>query len=58
MQMIGNDPDAIEAEIAAKTAAGMATRGYLCHSDHSIPPQVSFETWQHVIRLIDRYSRY
>jgi len=58
MKLIGNDLDEIEAEIAVKTAAGMATRGYLCHSDHSIPPQISFATWKRMISLIDRYTTY
>jgi uroporphyrinogen decarboxylase len=58
MQMMDNDLERIEAEIAAKFAAGMATRGYAYHSDHSIPPQVSWETYQTIIRLIDRYGRY
>jgi uroporphyrinogen decarboxylase len=58
MRMLANDADEIEAEIAAKTCAGMASRGYLFHSDHSIPPQVSFATWKRIIELADHYTRY
>jgi len=58
MTMITNDLDLIEAEIASKFAAGMATRNYAYHSDHSIPPQVSWQTYQEIIRLVDRYGNY
>jgi hypothetical protein len=36
----------------------MATRGYIYHSDHSIPPQVSWKTCEHIISLLDRHGRY
>ena len=58
MSMLRNDLPEIEAEIAAKTAAGLATRGYIFHSDHSIPPQVSFETFKAMIALADRYTTF
>ena len=58
MQMIDNDRDKIEAEVRAKLAAGMATRGYSYHSDHSIPPQVDWETYQFIIELVNRYGNY
>lgn len=53
-----NDADRVEAEIAAKLAAGMATRGYAYHSDHSVPPDVSWSTYRLVVDLLDRYGRY
>lgn len=53
-----NDLDQIEQEIKSKFAAGMATRGYIYHSDHSVPPTVSWATYQQVIKLIDRYGIY
>jgi len=58
MVMVSNDLERIEAEIAAKFAAAMATRGYAYHSDHSVPPTVSWETYRRMIELIDRYGRY
>jgi uroporphyrinogen decarboxylase len=58
MQMMTNDRDKIEAEIKAKLAAGKATKGYIYHSDHSVPPQVSWDTYQFIISLIDKYGRY
>ena len=45
-------------EVKAKLAAGMATKGSIYHSDHSVPPQVSWETYQFIIALLDKYGRY
>jgi uroporphyrinogen decarboxylase len=58
MTMATNDLARIEAEIVAKFAAGKATQGYIYHSDHSIPPSVSWETYQGIMRLVDRYGWY
>ena len=58
MKMITNDLDLIEEEIASKFSASMAHRGYIYHSDHSVPPQVSWETYQAIIRLVEKYGRY
>ena len=53
-----NDRDRIEHEIASKLAAGMATKGYAYHSDHSVPPTVSWETYQFVMDCVERYGSY
>ena len=58
MKLITNDLDLIEEEIASKFAAGMGEKAYIYHSDHSVPPQVSWETYQGVIRLVKQYGRY
>ena len=58
MILMTNDRARIEAEVKAKLAAGMATKGYIYHSDHSVPPQVSWETYQFIIALLDKYGRY
>jgi uroporphyrinogen decarboxylase len=58
MKLLKNDLDLIEEEIRTKFAAGMAHRGYLYHSDHSVPPQVSWQTYQAVIGMVERYGRY
>ncbi len=58
-QLMGtNDVDALEEEIATKFAAGKAARNYTFHSDHSVPPQVSWQTYQKIMRLVDKYGRY
>lgn len=58
MSMIDNDLDRIEAEIESKLAAGKATKGYIYHSDHSIPPQVSWQTYQEIVKLVDKHGDY
>ena len=58
MKMITNDLDLIEAEIISKFAAGKATRGYAYHSDHSVPPQVSWQTYQEIMRMVERHGNY
>jgi uroporphyrinogen decarboxylase len=58
MVMSTNDLGLIEEEIRSKFAAGKATRGYAYHSDHSVPPQVSWETYKGIIELIDRHGNY
>jgi uroporphyrinogen decarboxylase len=56
--MVDPDPAAIEAEIRDKFAVGKDARGYIYHSDHSVPPQVSWERYRYIIDLIDRYGSY
>jgi uroporphyrinogen decarboxylase len=58
MKLIRGDLDEIEEEIRSKFAAGMATNGYLYHSDHSIPPQVSWDLYRKIITLVDRHGSY
>jgi len=58
MELLTNNRTRIEAEVKAKLAAGMATKGYIYHSDHSVPPQVSWSTYQFIISLLDQYGQY
>jgi uroporphyrinogen decarboxylase len=58
MKMGTNDRTIIEQEIASKFAAGKQSRGYAYHSDHSVPPQVSWQTYQFVIECVKKYGSY
>ena len=58
MKLITNDLAIIEEEVSSKLAAGMSQKGYVFHSDHSVPPQVSWETYQAVIRMVEKYGTY
>ncbi len=58
MKMATNDLAGIEDEIKAKFVAGMATKGYIYHSDHSVPPQVSWKTYQAIMQMVEKYGRY
>ena len=53
-----NDKQQIEAEVRSKLEAGMANNGYIYHSDHSVPPGVSLESYKFVIELLDRFGNY
>lgn len=55
---IRGDRDEVEHEVRSKLEAGMANKGYIYHSDHSVPPQVSWETYQWIIEWVDRYGNY
>ena len=58
MKMGTNNLELIEEEIRTKFAAGKATRGYAYHSDHSVPPQVTWETYQAIIEMVERHGGY
>lgn len=52
------DPAVIEAEIAAKVPVLKQGGGYLFHSDHSIPDNVSLAQYRHVRALAAAYGGY
>lgn len=56
--MAADDPTLIEREIASKFEVAMVGGGYIYHSDHSVPKNVSFERYQHVIELVRKYGTY
>jgi len=58
MKMASNDRGRIEEEIRVKFEAGKATRGYAYHSDHSVPPQVSWETYRFIMDRVRGYGSY
>ena len=58
MILLTNDLDRIEEEVASKFSAAKSAKGYMYHSDHSVPPQVTWETYQVLVRLIDQYGAY
>jgi hypothetical protein len=48
----------VEEEICLKFAAAMPGGGYLYHSDHSIPKDVSFAKYTFVMDCVRRYGVY
>jgi uroporphyrinogen decarboxylase len=52
------DPAVIEQEIATKVTVAKQGGGYIFHSDHSIPDNVSFSQYQRVIGLAHTYGTY
>ena len=56
--MADPDPAAIEREIAAKIPAAREGGGYIYHSDHSIPDNVSFAQYSRVLELVREYGKF
>jgi len=56
--MADPDPNVIEEEIRSKFEVAKKGGGYIYHSDHSIPKNVSFKQYQRVIELVKKYGKY
>jgi uroporphyrinogen decarboxylase len=56
--MADPDPSVIEEEIRTKVTAAKEGGGYIYHSDHSVPADVSFASYCRVIELVRHYGRY
>jgi uroporphyrinogen decarboxylase len=50
-------PEPLEAEIREKLSLGRERGGTIYHSDHSVPPEVSFQRYQKIMQWVDRYGR-
>ncbi len=53
-----DNPKPIEKEIRRKILAAKEGGGYIYHSDHSVPKDVSLEQYKRVIALIHKYGNY
>ncbi|MCK9265977.1 hypothetical protein M0P98_03710 [bacterium] len=56
--MSDSDPKKIEEEIKRKFEIVKSNGGYIYHSDHSIPKNVSFQQYCRVIELVKQYGVY
>jgi uroporphyrinogen decarboxylase len=56
--LIEGDPEAVEAEVLRCLKPGMEHGCYIYHSDHSLPPEVSWETIMQVKALLDQHGVY
>lgn len=56
--MADPDPTAIENEIRRKFQVAMVDGGYIYHSDHSVPDNVSLQQYRRVMELVDKYGTY
>lgn len=52
------DPSKIEEEIKRKFEVAKKNGGYIYHSDHSVPKDVSFQQYCYVIELVKKYGVY
>ena len=53
-----NDLEGLEREIRSKIPAAMEGGGYIYHSDHSIPPGTTLETYEFAMNLVRELGRY
>ena len=56
--MADPDPAVIEEEIKTKILSAKKGGGYVYHSDHSVPNDVSFEQNRRVLQLVKSYGAY
>jgi len=56
--MADPDPTKIEEEIKKKFEVAKKGGGYIYHSDHSVPKDVSFQQYCNVIELVKKYGVY
>jgi len=56
--MADPDPSVIEEEIRTKIPFAKMGGGYIYHSDHSVPNNVSFERYCRVLELVREYGAY
>jgi uroporphyrinogen decarboxylase len=52
------DPSVIEQEVARKVPVAKQNGGYIYHSDHSVPDNVSFAQYCRTIELVNHYGAY
>jgi uroporphyrinogen decarboxylase len=57
-KMALDDPAPITDEVRVKFAAAMKGGGYLYHSDHSVPDDVSFANYVRVMELVKKFGKY
>ena len=56
-KMSGTDQE-IEEEIRRKITTARQGGGYIYHSDHSIPPNVSWQRYQQIMEMVKQYGAY
>ncbi len=57
IKMSGTDAE-IEEEIKEKITAAKVGGGYVYHSDHSVPPEVSWTRYQQIMKMVKQYGTY
>ncbi len=53
-----DDPRPLEKEIKEKITVAKEGGGYIYHSDHSVPKNVSFQQYKRVMQLVEKYGKY
>ncbi|MBN1963088.1 MAG: hypothetical protein JW910_00475 [Anaerolineae bacterium] len=55
---MNGEPGVVEAEIRRKVTAARQDGGYIYHSDHSVPPTVSWDRYRWIIERVKHYGTY
>ena len=58
VRKLAGTKEEIEEEIRTKLTSAKEGGGYIYHSDHSVPPQVSWATYQFIMELIEQDGWY
>ncbi len=58
VQKMSGSKEEIEEEVKSKVLIAKENGGYLYHSDHSVPPSVSFENYKYVMEMVKKYGKY
>ena len=56
--LLTNDPEKVRREVREKLQAAMPYHGYVYHSDHSIPPGITLETYRLVLEEVRKVGTY
>ena len=56
VEKMSASPAELEEEVSTKLAVAKRGGGYIYHSDHSVPPTVSFEAYCHLMELLRTYG--
>lgn len=58
VRRMSGTPTELEEEVRSKLEVAMRGGGYIYHSDHSVPPTVSFQNYTYLMKLLERYGVY
>ncbi|MDP6594399.1 MAG: hypothetical protein QGI86_00650 [Candidatus Poribacteria bacterium] len=58
VRQLAGSRETIEEEIRTKVSIAKQGGGYIYHSDHSVPHNVSFENYQFTVEMLEKYGKY
>ncbi len=58
IRVLKGSKEEIEEEVKSKLPVAKEGSGYIYHSDHSVPPSVSFENYKFTLEMIRKYGTY
>jgi len=58
VESLSGTKEEIEREVRSKVLTAKEGGGYIFHSDHSIPPTVSWKNYQYAVKIANEYGKY